>query len=298
MPQEPLFKSPVFIGGTGRSGTTLVARLLGYHPKAFVPKWETQFLVAPKGLLSCLEGGRAEDFELFSELMRGRWFQRLVSPGTPREYSAGLCEELSIEQVEMALLRLKQELDRVPTGNNAVSFLSDLYSDKIHLSGSTLFGEKTPANLIFADRLQNNFPDMRFVHVIRDGRDVLSSILSRSFWPITGTLLSPPDSRFTGEVTFESAVEYWPTVLRHGETALSAIPENRIIQLRLEDLIDSPKKTLTKLFDFLEIGWDDAVLQQPIRSSSVGRWKNDLTPSQAEMATREYAHFLGKWGYS
>lgn len=46
---------PIFIAGTGRSGTTLLLRLLNDHPEVFAVTWESRFLVDGGGLMDLVD---------------------------------------------------------------------------------------------------------------------------------------------------------------------------------------------------------------------------------------------------
>ena len=92
---------PVFIGGTGRSGTTVLVRILERHPRIHALKWETQFMVAPTGLITLIDEGCDEGaLRAFVGRLRGRWYQRTVNPGKPSQYEAGLVSDVTRDELE------------------------------------------------------------------------------------------------------------------------------------------------------------------------------------------------------
>jgi hypothetical protein len=79
--------------------------------------------------------------------------------------------------------------------------------------GAEFWCEKTPRNLLYADTIAGILPYAKFLHVVRDGRDVASSIMARQFWPVAGSARYPETERFFGDQNFEKVVPYWTTLI-------------------------------------------------------------------------------------
>jgi hypothetical protein len=62
------------------------------------------------------------------------------------------------------------------------SALGALYAAYAEQEGKPRWGDKTPSHVLFIPALARLFPDARFVHVIRDGRDVSLSLVEAAFW--------------------------------------------------------------------------------------------------------------------
>lgn len=110
-------------------------------------------------------------------------------------------------------------------------------------AGKSRWADKTPMyalSLEFIDRL---FPTCQVVHVIRDGRDVVAS--HRDRWGYLAAL---------------KAVRKWPRYVHTARAAGAAMTPDRYHEVRYEDLVNEPEKTLRELLAFLDEPWDQAVL--------------------------------------
>lgn len=149
--------------------------------------------------------------------------------------------------------------------------------------------EKTPLNVLGFPKLAELFPDALFVHVVRDGRDVVASLLERAWTdPRSGRPL-PQCANAAG------AAKYWLQLAQVGISAEHAL-RGRIMRLSYEDLVLQPEPTLRQLTDFLGAPFSEEMLsfhrrsialegmeqdsarglKQPLNASSVGRWRRDL----------------------
>ncbi len=64
-------------------------------------------------------------------------------------------------------------------------------------NGSARWGEKTPEYALGMQQIQRMWPDAKFIHVIRDGRDVALSLKKVNF-------IAPKDLKSDGRMTEES----------------------------------------------------------------------------------------------
>src|SRR5687767_7251824 len=142
-----------FVVGVSRSGTTLLRLMLDAHPQLTIPP-ETHFV---------------------PELIR--------AAGRRRASAEGLAEIIVSQRqwgdfgVDEAELRLRLEaLDRVePAG--ALRAFYGLYAEK---QGKPRWGDKTPIYVEHMRGIAKALPEARFVHLIRDGRDVALSRIRRA----------------------------------------------------------------------------------------------------------------------
>jgi hypothetical protein len=146
--------------------------------------------------------------------------------------------------------------------------------------------DHTPRNMNFASTISEEFPDGRFVHIVRDGRAVAASLL-RVDW---------------GPNTIDEAARMWLVRLSYGLAAEAAtegvIPVTRV---RYEDLVAEPEPTLRRLCEQLELEYHPDMVEAggftpPASSRSihelVGRspepdrteaWRRELTARQIEI---------------
>ena len=114
--------------------------------------------------------------------------------------------------------------------------------------------ETTPHTLLHMDTLARLYPRARFVHVVRDGRDVVGSLLQRD-WIDPGT----------GEKVWccqdaQAAAEYWVHVVEAIRQQGERFPD-RYLEIRYEDLIEHPEAVMRHVMAFLGERWEPGVIE-------------------------------------
>ena len=172
--------------------------------------------------------------------------------------------------------------------------------------------EKSPLNIVAFETIAALMPKAKFIHVVRDGRDVVASLLERNWRdPQTG-------APFPHVTDPSAAAAYWGGLTELGWRAARAIDDpRRFFVLEYEALAKSPDATMKKLFDFIEVGDADVVtnfhrnsiplldleleseaeLRQPIGDRRVGRWRRDLTAPQCDAVKANASAMLKAFRY-
>ena len=179
----------VFVGGTGRSGTHIVARMLSEHSRFAGVPIECRFHCNPRGLADVVTGKATP--EQFVTKLRGFWWHRVRTGGRAtvrlrrlagrRDEDAkvrGLHKITTRERLEEAIARFEElRRDDLVEASRALFF---------HLLEPLAEGEGKPAlvemscfTIASAPGLERIFPEARFVHSVRDGRDSGSSKVSK-----------------------------------------------------------------------------------------------------------------------
>jgi hypothetical protein len=263
--------SPVFVVGVPRSGTTWVQRMLAMHPEAW-GLLETYMFSRRAGLGALLDSAPApEDGAEFD----------LPPPGLGRIFDRdGLVAELRA----IALRWLAQGSD-----------------------GSRFVIEKSPWHLSDLDVIAEILPEARFVHVMRDGRDVAVSVVAaRSSWSRTDQR-SP-----TG--TVREVAGLWAGAMRQRETAAALLGE-RVLEVRFEDMKADPARECSRLFAHCGMPHDESLVAQvvestefgsqdrpqgeesPLRAGQIGQWRERLGVRDAWSFERRAGEALAEAGY-
>jgi hypothetical protein len=212
-----------FVVGSIRSGTTLLRLMLDAHPDLTLPP-ETHFLP------SLIKAAKARDAspELMLEAMKSH-----------REWGDF---DFSDEEV----LGWFRGLDELDPGAAARCFY-EAYAER---EGKPRYGEKTPKYVRNMPLIQRALPEARFVHVIRDGRDVALSVMDRTV---------------REHFTHPLVIGRWKKKV---EKAMEVAPKlEHYIEVRYEDLIAETEPTLRRICEFLELKWSDELLDYHERSA-------------------------------
>lgn len=207
---------PFFVG-SGRSGTTLVQAIFSAHPELEVAH-ESQFI--PRLAKRAYGLGEGFDGTMFlRDLARLPDFQRMALD--PDRLSRGMAD--------------------VSSYADAIRVVFSEYAAK---RGKRLYGDKTPGYILHMELIAELLPEARFVHVVRDGRDVALSYLETRFGPSTLT----------------EAALYWRRRVTEGRRAGLRMGPARYREVRYEELVANPAEVTRELCDFVGIAFDTRML--------------------------------------
>ena len=134
---------------------------------------------------------------------------------------------------------------------NAGDALRDFYGLYAERIGKPRCGEKTPIYVKSIRKISGALPEARFLHVIRDGRDVALSIRDRA----------------TKEHTIEAIAERWVRRIGQARRQSKKLPGGAYKEIRYEGLILDTEGVLREVCEFFELPWDDAILDYHQRSA-------------------------------
>lgn len=179
-------------------------------------------------------------------------------------------------------------------------------------SGKKRLAEKTPSNLLHFPALHEMFPESPLIHIIRDGRDVVCSLMEMD-WTDSKTGKPFPYTRDA-----EAAAMTWVQMVKQGrKMTLDDQYRDVYYEIRYEDIITSPETTLKKLFNFIGEPLDNTILEysskqhilggtdessakqvtKTLYHNSMGRWKNDLSQRDKTKVMKIAGPLLKDLGY-
>ena len=274
-------KPPVFIVGCPRSGTSFLYHLL-ISAGGFVA-FHTQMNVYD--VLEPIYGNLGEPRhkrKMMQEWLRSKAFK--VSGLDAQEIENKIVSECA----------------------SASDFLRIVMEEVGRKQGVDRWIDSTPTNVPHMLRIKKDFPDARFVHIIRDGRDVALSLDKRHWsrplpWDKDRSLLA--------------AGIYWEWIVRKGRKNGEVLGPS-YMEVRYEDLVQQPRETLPRLGEFLQHDLDydriqrDRIgsLKNPLTSfkedlrdgrfTPVGRWRDKFPPEQLVWFESLVGDYLKELGYA
>ena len=296
-----------YIGGVGRSGTTMMVSLLDQH-SVFAGFDETKlvdhpsFLHAPHQLY--VAGDRCQWVEQFKQQMTHEFFSwdighnSLADGFLPEEATElrntphgqrqgnlrGLHRWFNRDEVDRALATLSG-IERVKSLHEAHVRLGDmmthLYQVYADRRGKRLWIEKTPGNSASCLFLFACTPRMKLINLIRDGRDVAVSVVKRPWGPATHC----------------DAVDWWANQVTHSLILQSILPPNTVLNLRYEDLVESYPQTLACISEFLGIEVEPAVVNFPTSRTSLGSFRRAFSAEEMAYVADQYQPLFDLLGY-
>lgn len=219
----------VFVCGCARSGTTLLQRMLDNHPELAV-LLETNAVPRP-----VLGKHPAPDLPLSDDLIRQvigfKWFDHL---GVDEKTARGLAVGRS----------------------TFAEFVGALFDEVGRRRGKRFVGEKVPGYVRRIPSLHGLFPTARFIHIVRDGRDVALSMLD---W-ITSERWLGRMPLWQQEPVALCALN-WRREVSAGLRGRQKVGADRCLEVKYEDLVAAPEPIMRSVADFLELPFDAAMLE-------------------------------------
>lgn len=282
MPKPDISPNPFFIVGAPRSGTTLLQYMLRSHPNLSLPTGESHFFVP-------LYRNRAH----FGDLNQKENIYKVLE--AMYRQSANFLDT-DLHGVRFDIERLSKEFHA--EGRNTIPLiLSGLYEKNAQGEGKQRWGEKTPYYVRHMPLLLEMFPGAKFIHLIRDGRDVLLSLFGRC-------------DDF-GVYNSYFGAKYWEHYVATGQHWGKRLGPERYLEVRYEDLICQPEPTVRRILAFLDEPFDASVvhfrksgeagktplLQQDLRPDNLYKWRSRLSWWQRRLFEGAVGNLLYVNGY-
>ena len=246
-----MIERPVFLVGMGRSGTTLLFECLAAHPDVgWLAHHANRFPEQPwlYALVRLCDVSFAFRKAIERSDQRRPWLEKLrLGPAEAYETWAALCGEKFRYDYLLGV-------EATPAERKAVH---RLVADVLRWSGKRRFAAKLtgPPRIGY---LRSLFPDAIFVHIVRDGRAVVSSLLQVDFWRDTQRLHEPawrggfPDAyrrlwEDGGRSPVALAALQWRNVIEVARTERRGLADGQYHELRYEDFLEDPDGTLDRL---------------------------------------------------
>ncbi|HXD70167.1 MAG TPA: sulfotransferase [Gaiellales bacterium] len=138
------------------------------------------------------------------------------------------------------------------------------------------------------ERLRFLWPDARYIHLLRDPRDVARSVVQKGW---AGNLYQ--------------AAEFWIAAERSWDALRPHLEPGRSIEVRYEELVGAPERELARLCGFIGVDYSEAMLaypqdarQYPPPDPSLARqWRTKLTPRETALVEARTSLLMAERGY-
>lgn len=320
----------IFIGGTGRSGTNITKNLLSLHSNVAALPFEHRFIIDPGGiidfynsfssswspyiadkkikqlenfLLSLSKKKKLSHFKgsVIKKIDKNgkkispnsyhgweltKWFpnyeqhvKNLISKLKTFEYSAiSPSTDSYTSKNKMYFSPPMSKKDLAPILS---TFLNDCFKDLLKKEKKSFFVEDNTWNILFAKELFEILPQSYLVHVLRDPRDVIASLIKQRWCP--------------SEIS--QVTQYYMAIVNQWFIIKRNIPSSKFIEIKLEDLVKEPKKTLKNICLMTHLPFEESLLNMDLTKSHTGRWKKDFTEKEQKYVNDTLSEILSKLNY-
>lgn len=156
------------------------------------------------------------------------------------------------------------------------------------------WGWKEPRSIFLVSFLARTLPGLRFVHLVRDGRDLAFSKNKNQPRKHADAFLGPESEDPTAP---PRSIELWNAVNLSAADAAEAELGERYLRIRYEDLCAEPEPVIARLLDFLELEGDPARLAEEVEPPpTLGRWR-ESDPALVERLQQIARPALERFGY-
>jgi len=222
--------TPFFVVGSDRSGTTMLMMMLDAHPHLGVAR-ESWFLIELMRALPLKGELSRENIQSAYEIIsRHRRWRNWEIPDAVLQNCLDSLQKPDLATLIEAVFRLDERL-----------------------AGKPRWGDKTPAYVLEIERLREVFPDARFIHIIRDARDVCVSLRK---------------VKWHGPTVVHMA-KYWRRHVEAGIRAGQRLGDDVYLQISYESIVADVEGSLEAICRFLEIPFDRGLLSWHERAAEM-----------------------------
>lgn len=267
---------PIFIGGCDRSGTSLLGAQLG-RIEGIVVLPESQFI---SGIARLTVAGGETVEQAAARIDDNFRYRAWRAVGCPPALTA---------------------LANSPDPRALIENLVRVYAERTGVENPRDFVDHSPVNIEEAEWIGRYFPDMKLLHIIRDGRAVAASLLPLDWGP----------------TTIPGMANFWSDGAETGLRAVEMLGPDRAMTVFYEGLVADPNAVLAQIAEFLSI--DGRAIRAPGATSylpprySAGThpmvreapdparidvWRKSLSTRQIELFERKAGKLLESLGYS
>ncbi len=319
----------IFIGGTGRSGTTILAEILNQHPDIYSLPYESRFITDPDGLYSLYKSLYPYWSFFQSDMAVSRFLDLMKNLKT--SYSRGKYPTFGISKyldqgvydsmIEEYISNLnaqpfksawagrtnlfQKSISRFMNKNRGADFLLE---DSHYLSplNEDEFIEHT------SQLLKRYFNNLKYAGnskyiVDHTPSNIVYSVFINKILPdakIVHIYRNPLDilcsfkTKGWGSKDVEINTQWVFDTFRQWNSAKKELPAGSFVEVKFEQVIEERESELKKLCEFLDISFAEAFDRVDLSEHNIGRWKKNLDTNTAEKIFSDHKEIFEELGYS
>jgi|SaaInlStandDraft_4_1057021.scaffolds.fasta_scaffold00354_8 hypothetical protein len=317
--------SPIFIGGTGRSGTTILSKILSKHSEVYSFDQELRFLTDPDGLIS-LKHSLVDHWSFFHGDMAIERFKSLMSNLKLRyvgkypnhglsehtsntfydqwidSYISSLIEYQSnhawagkVNLIQKGFLKLINPSEK-PFLINKSYYCSphteELFIQKTQSFMNDLYNQisKTNKKKVIVEHTPSNLVHLDFLIKI------LPSLKLIHIHRDPRDIIASYKTKDWGSNDVLQNAKWIQDVLYRWESIKKDIPNTFYLEIAFEQLIRDPEKEIRRICKYINIPFEKSLLNIDLSKHNIGRWENCFSESEKNKLNAQFAKLITKNG--
>lgn len=311
----------IFITGTGRSGTNILKKILSQHSDIATLPFEYRFTVDPRGVFDFYNtfpsywspywaDAKIKDLESFLLSLANKKEATIsLDPNlTPVPYDGWELNkwidgyENMVREFISTLIKFKYPArwPGTPEGidNNHMyfcqkrtkesltpqiqKFLAGCFDSICQAQGKSYLVEDNTHSLLFAESIQKTVPNGKLIHMMRDPRDVIGSLMAQRWAPNQ----------------LDQCINWYNEVLETWHAQRASVKNDCYLEVKFEDLINDPSDVLQRISGFAQFDFQESMLNVDLSKHNMGRYKDQFKESEVEILNRGLSKWISLYEYA
>lgn len=278
--------TPFFIVGTGRNGSTLLSMILNGHSKIFIPN---------------------EQYALHYAAIRYQLYNFLIWRDIVKIVIGEFADSCNNQNWRTDFNNLYSKLYNLPkTKRSFQKIVDEIILEHSKQKGNvfSVWGDKSLPTIWFLDYVYRIYPRSKYIFLIKDGRDVVSSFRKAGEKP------------FNELSKIDNAAKHWRDAIEKWRWLKGKASPDQLFEIKYEDLVTNPEVKIKEILNFLNMKYEDGILNfqdvvkerqlcnqvhgslsKPINSDSIGAWKENLSEEQLSVISPILENGLREYNY-
>lgn len=173
------------------------------------------------------------------------------------------------------------KIDKATLAKKLELFTDKLFDAICEKQGKSIYLEDNTHNILFASDLKAIIPGMKLIHVVRDPRDVISSLQQQKWAP----------------TTLEHLISWYKSVMAQWEVEKVRLDKSDFIEVRFEDILTNPESEIKKLCRFVGLDFEYQMLEVKLDKPNSGRYKESFSKTELLKIEDETLYLAKKYHY-